>query len=194
MISSSLMVPTESDSELLGYQIAAVVRNDGDAWARLEPFETDWAVLNAQGGVTSTGSMSSAYPQYVGPGGTAYLLAYDVVNDVDPQELVSVEIALAVSEASEADVTFEIENTQVRTDQFYGMTATGFVTSTEDRDFVEVGLICLDGNGEVIGFANAQLQDVVAGERKAFETTGPPNQVSADDCADTVIEATPHDF
>jgi hypothetical protein len=92
-------------------------------------------------------------------------------------------------------VTFEITNSQVRPDEFYGITATGFVTASEDRDFVEVGVVCLDAEGKVIGFANAQIFDALAaGEPAAFETTGPPNRITAADCATTQIHATPHDF
>lgn len=194
IVSTSLIVPSDNDFGLLGYQIAAVVENQGDSWAKLVPFESDWTVLSPTGSVTATGQMSAAYPQYVEPGGTAYLLTYDVANDVEPEEFDAVEIDVEFRSVDGPEVIFEIENTQVRADEFYGMTSTGFVTASEDRDFIEVGLVCLDADGKVIGFANAQILEVTAGERETFETTGPPNEVSAEACADTVIYATPHDF
>lgn len=194
VVSTTMMVPPSADFSLLGYQLGAVVENQGDSWAMLLPFDSDWTVLNAEGGVTSTGQMTLAIPQYVEPGGTAYVLTYDVSEGVSPEEFDSVEIDVAYRSVDEPDVTFEIANTQVRDDQFYGLTATGFVTSDEDRDFVEVVAVCLNEAREVIGFATAQVMDLAAGQRKSFETTGPPNQVTAADCADTVISATPNDF
>jgi hypothetical protein len=67
--STSLLVPQQSDFELMGFQVAAVVQNAGDTWAKLLPFDSEWTVLNASGGVTTTGQMGQAYPQYVEPGG-----------------------------------------------------------------------------------------------------------------------------
>ena len=192
---TALLVPPDNDFGLLGYQIVATVENHGTSWAKLLPFDSDWTALNGSGGVTSTGQMGQAYPQYLEPGGTAYLVTYDVKEGIEPTELASVEIEPEFKTVAGPEVTFELENTQVRYDGSYGLGATGFVTSSDARDLVEVGVICLDVNGAVLGVANAQIMSgLQAGEREAFETTGPPSQVQPNSCASTIIQATPHDF
>jgi hypothetical protein len=190
-----LLVPAASEAGLLGFQVVATIENTGDGWAKLFAVDSQWVALDSAGGVTATGQMSQAYPQYLEPGGTAYLATYDVREGTKPEELASVEVDIEVLAVPEPAVTFEFENTQVRYDDSYGLGGTGFVTSSADRNLVEVGVICLDAGGRVLGVANAQIMDTLeAGERHAFETTGPPSQVLPDSCASTVIQATAHDF
>ena len=195
LTATALLVPPDNDFALLGYQIVATVENHGTSWAKLLPFDSDWTALNASGGVTSTGQMGQAYPQYLEPGGIAYLVTYDVKEGIEPAELASVEVEPEFKSVAGPEVTFEFENTQVRYDGSYGLGATGFVISSDARDLVEVGAICLDANGAVLGVANAQMMSgLEADEPEAFETTGPPSQVQPDSCASTIIQATPHDF
>lgn len=194
IVDQYLLVPETNDFGLLGYQIVARIENRGAAWAKLNPFETDFVVLNAGGGVTSTGTMSTAYPQYLGPGETGYLVTYDVEEGLDPSEFVTVQITPSFEVVVGPAVTFEVTDVQVRYDGSYGLDATGFVTSSESREFAEVGIICIAADGAVRGVANAQMSDLLAGVAKAFQTTGPPTQVQAGECATTVASATAHDF
>jgi hypothetical protein len=192
---TALLAPPDDGFDLLGYQIVATVENQGDSWAKLLPFNTDFTVLSPSGGVTSTGQMGQAYPQYLGPGETGYLATSDVQEGVSPADFASVEVEPEFRSVPSAEVAFEFENTEVRYDGTYGLGATGFVIASAARDLVEVGIICLDADGRVLGVANAQIIDgLQAGERQAFETTGPPSQVQPNACASTIIEATPHDF
>jgi hypothetical protein len=189
-----LLVPPSNDFGLVGYQVAARVENHGDGWAKIDAFGSEFVVLNADGGVTSTGTMSLAYPQYLEPGGVGYLATYDVQEGVDPAEFVSVEITPAFENVEGPAVTFEFSQVQVRYGGTYGFDATGFVTASETREFVEVGVICLDAAGAIRGVVSGQLmQGVAAGEPQAFETTGPPTQVQPNECATTIPSATAHD-
>jgi hypothetical protein len=188
-----LIVPQRQDFALLGYQVAARIENKGDAWAKLQAFDSDFVVLDGDGGVTSTGSMSLAYPQYLEPGGIGYLATYDVQQGIPPDRFATVEIKAAFETVSGPEVAFQFTNLNVRYEGSYGLEATGFVTASSDRDFAEVGLICLDPAGAVLAVVSAQLDHLTANTRKAFQTTGPPTQVQLGGCATTVPSATAHD-
>jgi hypothetical protein len=195
LTASALLVPPDDGFDLLGFQIAGTIENRGTGWAKLLPFDSDWTVLDEGGGVTATGQMGQAYPQYLAPGATGYLVTYDVQSGADPADFVSVEIEPEFVPVDGPEVTFEFENTQVSYAGSYGLEGTGFVTADASREFAEIGLICLDADGRVLGVVNAQMMDTLeAGEREAFQTTGPPSQVEPDSCVTTIFEGTPHDF
>jgi hypothetical protein len=193
-LSTFLLLPKRPDPDLLGYQIVTRVKNDGNGWAKLDASSSDFVVLDGSGGVTSTGSMSQAYPEYIAPGATGYLVTYDVQHGVHLADFVRAEVTPAFSSTSSAEVTFQISNAKVRYDDTYGLGGTGFVTASVDLDFAEVGVICLDSKGSVLGVANAQVEDLVAGVRKAFQTTGPPTEGQPGTCAKALFEAYGQDF
>lgn len=192
---TALLVPPADGFDLLGFQVVATIENRGAGWAKLLPSDSDWIVLDGSGGVTATGQMGQAYPQYLAPGATGYLVAYDVHGGGDPADFVSMEVEPEFRPVEGPEVTFQFENTQVSYAGSYGLEGTGFVTADAPREFVEIGLICLDADGRVLGVANAQLMNQIeAEEREAFQTIGPPSQVQPNSCASTIFEGTPHDF
>jgi len=139
--------------------------------------------------------MTAAYPQYLGPGQTGYLVTYDVQDGVPPSDFVTAEVEPEFRPTDGSEITFVFENTQVRYEGSYGFEATGFVTADRQSDFAEIGAICLDAGGNVLGVVSAQLTGGLRpGEREPFQTTGPPSQIQPDSCVEVTIEGTPHDF
>ena len=195
LTASALLVPLGEGFDILGFQIAGTIENRGTGWAKLLPFASDCTVLAAGGGVTATGQMAHAFPQYLAPGATGYLVRYDVQTGADPADFVTVEIEPEFRPVDGPEVTFEFENTEVSCAGSMRLEGTGFVTANATREFAEIGVICLDAIGRVLGVVYAKMMNTMeAGQREAFQTTGPPTQVEPNSCATTIFEGTPHDF
>jgi hypothetical protein len=115
------LLPKRPDPDLLWYQSVTRVKNDGSEWAKLDAFSSDFVVLDGSGAVTSTGSMSQAYPEHIAPGATGYLITYDVQQGIHLADFVPAEVTPAFSSTSGAEVTFQISNAKVRYDESYGL-------------------------------------------------------------------------
>lgn len=65
----------EYSDRYVDYQVIIEVINDGTGWAELSAFNSDYTIFNTDGGIVTTGGFIYAYPEYVGPGETAYLVS-----------------------------------------------------------------------------------------------------------------------
>ncbi len=61
-------------SDYVSYQVIVEVKNTGSGWAQQSAFNSDFTILGPDGGVVTTGSFLYAYPEFVGPGETGYLM------------------------------------------------------------------------------------------------------------------------
>lgn len=178
-------------------QVFVEIVNDGDGWAELQPGDSDFTILDANGGLVTTGFFIYAYPEILGPGETGYL-AMETVGDPgqSPEDFVTVEAEGGYDPVREPDVTFEFADVQWRQDEFSGgMTAAGFLTATADVEDAVVGVFCIGPEGTPLGFSYTNLvQNITAGERKAFETVGSTPPLTADRCVETKVFASDTGF
>lgn len=197
-----VLVPSDDDLSVGAFQIVATVENTGRAWAKLRPSQSEWTALDGSGGVPASGRMAHAFPQYLEPGSTAYLVTYEVRDGMDARQFASVDISAIYQTVSDPEVTFELAGTHVAYDDEYGLTASGVLTASADRAAVDVAVICLDSGGKVLGVAEGRVarvgqavidQEVKAWQEHPFETAGPPTELQPEACATAVIEASAND-
>jgi hypothetical protein len=168
------------------YYVVVEIMNQGGGWGQLSPFGSDYTVLDSSGGIVTTGSFIYAYPEFVGPGETAYLVDYSIdESGIRPNQFASVQAKVRYDDVDEPDVTFDVADiTWRRESSGGGLIATGFVTATAHVSDAAVAVLCFDGEGNVIGVTTTNLvQNVMAGERKAFETVVPTPPRAASQCA-----------
>ena len=174
----------------VNYQVIAEITNDGDGWAQIDAFNSDYQVLDADGGPVTTGSFLYHAPEYIGPGEVGYLVeAYGVADGVTADQFASAEVSGRYDEATGRDTTFEFSDLQARAPsfpEFEGFTVTGFVTADAEVESAAITVICVDADGAPLGATSTNLvQNLSAGERKVFETVSSmPVGLSADSCAE----------
>ena len=168
------------------YQVIVSLENSGGGWAEVSGFDSDYQVLDADGGLTTTGSFIYAFPEFIGPGETGYLIADGIEEGADPATFASIEADGRYDVADEPDVTFTIDELNLVKHAYEaGYTATGFVTATGDVTDAGIAVVCLDAEGKPLGATWTNLvQNLSAGERKGFETVTSTPALDPAQCAE----------
>ena len=175
-------------SNYISYQVIIELVNQGDGWAQLSAFDSDYQILDADGGLVTTGGFTYAFPEYVGPGESAYLIGDGLEEGLSVEQFQTVEADGRYDEADGPDVVFTFEDVELRKDDFQdGYYAAGFVTADADVQDAAVAVICLDAGGVPIGATWTNLlQNLSAGSRKGFETVGTTPPLDPAACAELV--------
>ena len=176
-------------SSYVSYQVIVEVVNEGNGWAELAGFSSDYTILSPSGGVTATGRFIYEYPKYLGPGETGYLVEDSSQDGVTVDAFASVDVSGRYDQSPEPDITFEVSDIVWRNAQFSdGLTATGFLTATGgDAESVSLAVLCIGDDGSPLGATTTNLiQNVTDGVRKGFETVSETPPLSASQCASTV--------
>jgi hypothetical protein len=175
-------------SDYVEYVVVQEVVNDGDGWAELSAFNSDYTLLDSDGGIITTGSFTYALPRYLGPGETGYLVEYSVDDSGTPADrFATVEAEGRYDEVAGAKYTAEVTDVTWRHDEFSGgLTATGFLTASKAMDSAAVIVMCVGEGGEVLGVTSTNLvQNITARERKAFETIQNTPPLDPSQCVET---------
>lgn len=173
-------------SDYVEYVVAVPLTNSGQGWAEISSFSSDYTLLDAGGGIITTGSFTYALPERIGPGETGYLLEYGIDDSgTAAADFATVEAEARFEQVDEGGPTVEVTDVTWRTDDFsQGLTATGFLTSSVAMDSAAVVVLCLADDGSILGVTSTNLvQNVRAAERKAFETIQSTGPLTADQCA-----------
>jgi hypothetical protein len=176
-------------SDFVSYQVILELHNAGNGWAEISPFNSDYTVLNGDGGVVATGSFTYAYPEFLGPDETGYLIEDSAQDGVAVADFVSVDVAGRYDDSRPPAVTFEVADVTWRAEEFSdGLTATGFVTATGgDVSDLALAVLCIGDDGTPLGATTTNLiQNVTDGVRKGFETVTETPPLSASQCAQTL--------
>jgi hypothetical protein len=170
--------------DYVSYQVIVELRNTGGGWAQVSPFNSDYTILGRDGGVVTTGTFTYAYPEFIGPGETGYLVEDNVESGVDVRAFDSVEVDGRFDSVDEPDVTFEVRDISLRGEDFGdGLTATGFVTANQDVEAAAIAVICFDNRNRAIGATTTNLlQNLSADKRKGFQTVTATPPLEASDC------------
>lgn len=168
------------------YQVIVSLENSGGGWAEVSGFDSDFQVLDADGGLTATGSFIYAFPEFIGPGETGYLIADGIEEAADPATFASVEADGRFDVADEPDVSFTFDEINlVKHSYDAGYTATGFVTATGDVTDAGIAVVCVDAEGKPLGATWTNLvQNLTSGERKGFETVTSTPALDPAQCAE----------
>jgi hypothetical protein len=165
----------------------AELKNVGTGWAKLDPFDSDYTVLDKAGGVVTTGSFTYAYPAFVAPGGVAYLAEDGSDQGSAVADYSKVEVDGRYSAVDSPGATFTVASIRLKSDNFEGgLIATGFVTNTSSVavDEAALAVICLNASGVPIGATTTNLiKNLAAGQRKGFETVTSTPPLRASQCA-----------
>lgn len=173
-------------SDYISYQVIIEIVNQGDGWAQLSAFDSDYQILDGAGGLVTTGGFTYAFPEFVGPGESAYLIADGFEQGLTVEQFQSVEADGRYDEADGPDVSFTFEEVQLRTHDFEdGYYAAGFVTADADVEDAAVAVVCLSADGVPLGATWTNLlQNLTAGSRKGFETVATTPPLDPASCAE----------
>jgi hypothetical protein len=182
---------TQEFSDFISYQVIISIVNEGSGWAEVSAFDSDYQVLDANGGLVTTGFFTYAYPAFLGPGETGYLIGEGFEEGLDPASFVTVEADGRYEEADGPDVTFTFTDVQLIKEEFdAGYTANGFMTADAEVTDAAVAVVCLDAEGTPLGATWTNLvQNLSPGEPKGFETIGSSPPLDPSLCAQLVALA-----
>jgi hypothetical protein len=180
-------------SDYVSYIVIQEVENRGSGWARVEAFQSDYAIYDGSGAVVTTGSFLYSYPDYLGPGQTGYLIDDSVQDGYAAADFARVEINARYNDVDGPPTNpLVVSNTTLRRASFGGgLEVTGEVenTGTESADSAHAAAIFFDASGDIIGSSYTNLiENVAPGQKKAFETID-SNPLKLSDVADFLVIA-----
>lgn len=184
-----LVLAWGSASHFVSYIVIVEMHNSGTGWAQLLPSQSDYTVLNGSGGVTVTGSFFHAYPEFIAPGETGYLLEDSLQDGGNAADFASVTADGRYNSVDPPAVTFEVAQVTWRKGaNSDGLTATGFVTASGSYvTDAALAVFCLGANGEILGASSTNLlQNLADGVAKGFETVTVTPPLRASQCVTTV--------
>lgn len=173
-------------SDYVSFQVIIEIVNEGDGWGEVSAFNSDYQVLDGGGGLVTTGSFTYAFPAFIGPGATGYLIEDGLEEGLDPASFVSVEADGRYDSSDAPTSTFTFQDLQLRQDDFHdGYTASGFVTADTDVTDAAIAVVCVNADGTPLGATWTNLvQNLTAGEAKGFETVGATPPLDPSQCAE----------
>ena len=175
-------------SDYVSYQVLVEVQNVGTGWAQQNAYDADYTILGPDGGVVATGRFTYAFPEYIPPGGFGYMV--DDGSDIgggslSVDDFATVEVDGQYLTVDSPGPTLEVTDIALKPESFGGgLTATGFVTASEDVADAALAVICFAADGNAIGASWTNLlQNLTGGQPKGFETVrGTPPMTTAE-CA-----------
>lgn len=183
------------DASLVGYQIIAVLENQGAGWADLIPTQSRFSVLDASGNTTVDGLFTFGYPEFIAPGATGYLVG-DGLSGGKVADFVTVTDSigpLSFLFVTSPQATFVVSGITWRTEPpdylGPGLTATGTVTTAWPTEIkhVDVAVLCIGSDGAILGATEAQLsQSISPNQNTSFETVSTTPPLKPSDCATSV--------
>jgi hypothetical protein len=186
-----LVIAWQATTIFIGFQVVVEVKNTGTDWVRLEPLQSSYEVLDANGGVTTSGTFPYAFPEYVAPGATGYLVEDSMTLGDDVARFTSVRTNDRYGPATAgAFPTFEVGGLGWHAGHNGGLTAGGSLAVAPpgaDVGNAAVGVLCLGADGIPLGLTTTYLvQNLTAGEPKDFRTVTESPPLTAKRCATTV--------
>lgn len=165
-----------SSASYVRYQVIVEVHNSGTGWADMVRGSSDYTVYDKTGGVTDTGSFVYAYPRYLGPGETGYLLDDGITDNAKVADFVTVDATGQYKELDQAGPKLTTDKIKLKADSYGGtVSVTGTVTNTDSAAVTSavIGVVMFDAAGNPLCFDYTNLVDnIAAGQTKGFSATG----------------------
>jgi hypothetical protein len=187
-----LILAWKSSTIFVSFQVVVEVRNTGTAWVRQTPLQSAYTVRKADGGVTVSGTFPYAYPEYIGPGETGYLIEDSVTDGVTVADFATVQVSDRYVQAPAGTfATYVVDKIAWRSHSFTdGLTAKGVITLTPPAEAVSnvaVAVLCLRADGGPLGVTTTYLvQNLTAGVAKDFKTMTESPSLRPSQCVTTV--------
>jgi hypothetical protein len=165
-----------SSGSYVSYQVIIEVKNNGSGWADMIRGSSDYTVYDKDGGVTATGSSPYAYPRYLGPGETGYLLAAGIEDGVKVAAFATVDASSQYKPVDEPGPKLTTAKINLKAEAYSGSVAvTGTVTNTSSVDVARavIGVIMFDSAGNPLCYDYTNLvNNINAGQTKGFSASG----------------------
>jgi hypothetical protein len=187
-----LILAWKSSTIFTSFQVVVEVRNTGTAWVRQTPLQSDYTIRNPDGGVTLSGTFPYAYPEYIGPGETGYLIEDSLTDGVTVADFATVHVSDRYVQApADTFATYVVDKIAWRSHSFTdGLTAKGVITLTpgaRDISNAAVAVLCLGADGAPLGVTTTYLvQNLTAGVAKDFRTMTESPPLRPSQCVTTV--------
>lgn len=151
------------------WQVIAHVKNVGTGWARLDWLDSNYAILAADGSVTSTDMLLYAAPDYLAPGAEGWLMN-DGLADGSSDDMTSAQVDVQFKQATDPGPGFSFRKVKVRDTSGDMLSATGFITNESSvvASFAAVVVVMFDAKGKPLGFLHSDGQAIGPGETQAF--------------------------
>jgi hypothetical protein len=182
--------------ELTGVMVIQQLQNISDHWIQVSARESDYEIKASNGNVVAAGNFRYAYPTYLAPGDTGYLIDQFLEGDAPIANLTNLTVDARFRDINEKPTRrLEAQNTTVRSSDVLpgGLYVTGEAQNVGEEDVVSahVGAVFFDAAGAIIGASTSDdLQHVVVGSKEAFETR-PGNPLDQTTVANFVVYASP---
>jgi hypothetical protein len=157
-------------------QIIVEVRNDGLAPGKFGS-DTSYTMYTNSGDVAEEGTFTAA-PKYLAPGQTGYLVAwenFDKKKDLAAATKVEPSVTFDTVDEIPAGATLKVTKAKAKAGDYGVWTETsGVVTNTTDEtiEYVTVVVVFLDSAKKPIGFGDATVTSLRAGQSKGFKSSG----------------------
>jgi hypothetical protein len=175
-ITKKIVHASASSGSYVRYEVIIEVKNSGTGWADMTRGTSDYTVYSSDGSVTATGSFTYAYPRYLGPGETGYLLQQSVTDNGKVADFATVDASGQYDSVEAPGPKITTDKIKMKADSYGGtVSVTGTVTNTSTTDVqrVVVGVIMLDAAGNPLTFDYSNLVDNLnAGQTKGFTASG----------------------
>ena len=183
-------------NELTGVMVIQQLKNISDHWIQVSARESDYTIKSTNGNVVAAGTFRYAYPTYLAPGDTGYLIDQFLEGDAPIANLTNLTVDARFRDINEKPTRrLETQNTTLRSaDELPGgLYVTGEAQNVGEEDVVSahVGAVFFDAAGAIIGASTSDdLQHVAVGTKEAFETR-PGNPLDQTTVANFVVYAAP---
>jgi hypothetical protein len=163
------------------YQVFITVKNDGAGWIDSMRGHSDYTVYGPNNGVTTVGTFRYAYPRFLGPGETGYLLDEGSSTGTTLGDFVRVEASFGYKAVAEPGPILVADKVSLKPNVYGSLDVTGTVTNegTVGVSDTVVGVVMFDAAGKPLAFdynnsvSNPDsVKDLAAGQTKGFAIAG----------------------
>ena len=180
--------------EITGVMVMQKLVNIGTSWIQVAPRDSQYEIKAPNGNVIATGNFRRAYPTYLAPGATGYLVDDFLEGDAPMENITNLTVNARFRDIpNPPQRVLEAKNLNLRDDRLPGLYVTGEAENTGTQEVLSghVGAIFFDSAGAMIGASTTDLlEHVLPGDRIAFETR-PGNPLDMASVADFTVIASP---
>ena len=180
--------------EITGVMVIQPLENIGTSWIQVAPRDSTYEIKAPNGNVVATGNFRRAYPTYLAPGETGYLVDEFLEGNAPIENITNLSVSARFRDIPAPPTRrLETKNNSIRDDRLPGLYVTGEAENTGSKEVLSghAGAFFFDSAGEVIGASTTDLlEHVLPGDMVAFETR-PGNPVDRAAVADFEVIASP---
>jgi hypothetical protein len=182
-------------NEITGVLVVQQLENIGTGWIQVAPRDSTYEIKSPDNNVIATGNFRRAYPTYLAPGETGYLIDEFLEGSAPIENITNLTVNPRFRDFPAPPTRrLEAKNVDLRQDELPGgVYVTGEAENTGTNEVLSghVGAVFFDSAGEIIGASTTDLlEHVLPGEREGFETR-PSNPLDITQVADYDVIASP---